>query len=233
MVELPDDPSIDALEGDLRRRLASHWLHRAGSELAVGDAFAAYLPRLRGVGAADVVLTLAAKAIDDERRHADLCVRLAARYLGTGTPTIERREAPLQDFGTADEPTEVALLALGMCCINESIACEWIRTCWHIATSPLAIAANRHHLKDEIDHARLGWAHLASSAVDDALRARLRLWTPKFLAVNVAEWKKRDEHLPPEGIPEHGHLSAAENDAVIDAAVEDVVLPGLKLVGLA
>ncbi|MDF2698283.1 MAG: hypothetical protein K0S65_6666 [Labilithrix sp.] len=232
-LELPADPTIERLPGETRRAIGRHWIHRASAELSVALAFEELLPRLRNVGAADVVLGLAAKAIDDERRHGELCARLAARYLGTDVETPAPRDGALPDFGTGDEPTEVALITLGMCCINESIASEWIRSCWEVATAPTAIAANRHHLRDEIDHARLGWAHLGSTAISGALRQKLRSWVPKLLVVNVAQWKKPDDHLPPEGVPAHGHLASADNDDVIDAAVRDVVLPGFAHVGLA
>lgn len=232
-LRLPDDRSVDELPEPLRLAIAGHWRHRASAELGVAVAFAALLPRLRDIGAADAVVALAEKAIDDERRHGELCVRLAARYLGVDVDVPGPRDGALPDFGTGDEPTEVALVCLGMCCVNESIASEWIRSCWEAATTPTARVANRHHLRDEIDHARLGWAHLGSDAISASVRRALRAWAPRVVAVNRAEWMKPDEHLPPEGIPAHGHLSAAENGEVIDAAVRDVVLPGLARVGLA
>ncbi len=227
-----DDPSIDALAADLREAISGHWSHRSRAEHTVAEAFASLRPRLAAIGAAAPVLALADKAIDDERRHGDLCARLASRYAGREIAPSRPEARALPDFGTGDEPTEVALLVMGMCCINESIASEWIRSCWSVASARTAVFANREHLRDEVDHARLGWAHLASSVVDDALLATLRPWVPKLVAVNVAEWKKPDPHLPPEGIPAHGHLSAVETEAVIDAAVRDVVLPGFALVGL-
>jgi hypothetical protein len=229
---LPDDPSIALLSGETRRAIASHWLRRASAELGVAVAFEALRPRLEGVGAVDVVLALANKAIEDERRHAELCARLAARYLGEDVPLPEPRDGDLPDFGTGDEPLEVSLIVLGMCCINESIASEWIRSCWSCATSATAISANKYHLRDEIDHARLGWAHFGSTAVSSELRATLRSWVPRLLAVNVAQWKTRDPFLPAAGIPAHGHLSAADSDDVVDAAVRDVVMPGFAHVGL-
>lgn len=232
-IELPDDATIDLLADASRRAIAGHWHHRASAELGVAVAFEALRPRLREVGASDVVLALADKAIDDERRHGELCARLAARYLGEAVVTVpDARAAALPDFGTGDEPTEVALLALGMCCINESVASEWIRSCWQVATSPAAAAANKAHLADEIDHARLGWAHLASRAVGPALKKSLAAWAPRLVRVNVAEWKKRDPYLPEEGLAAHGHLSAVEQEEVVDAAVRDVVLPGLVHVGV-
>ncbi len=232
-MKLPDDPTIAALDEETRRAIAAHWLHRASAELGVAVAFEALRPRLVGVGAAPPVLALADKAMVDERRHGALCVQLAARYLDTDVATPAPRDGALPDFGTGAEELEVALLVLGTCCINESIASEWIRSCFRIATAPTALAANRAHLQDEIDHARLGWAHLASPAISDALRRRLRPWVPRLLDVNVAQWMKPDPHLPREGIAAHGHLSVEENEAAIDAAVRDVVMPGLKLVGLA
>lgn len=220
------------LDGDLRTRIARHWLHRSAAERGVSVAFTHLRPRLVATGVADPVLALVDKAIDDERRHADLCVRLASEYAGSDQPTPAPRFDALPDFGTNDERLEVALIVTGMCCINESIACEWIRAAWQAANAEIAVVANREHLKDEINHARLGWAHLASEHVDGALKARIAERVPKMIDVNVAEWKKADEHLPPEGIREHGHLSRADNDAVIDAAVRDVVLPGFDLLGM-
>lgn len=231
-LELPADPTIDRLPDTIRLAIGKHWMHRASAELGVACAFDAFVPRLRDVGAADVVVALGVKAIEDERRHGELCVRLAERYLGEAMDAPPPRYESLQSFGTGDEPTEVALIALGMCCINESIASEWIRSCWQVARARAAVAANKHHLKDEIDHARLGWAHLASSALGPALRRRLRPWIAESIAVNVAEWKRPDPFLPEEGVPAHGHLSREENHAVIDAAVRDVVVPGLAHVGL-
>jgi hypothetical protein len=217
------------LDDDLRARIARHWLHRSAAERGVAVAFEHLRPRLVAAGVADPVLALVDKAIDDERRHADLCVRLATEYAGTEQSTPPARFDALPDFRTNDERLEVALIVTGMCCINESIASEWIRSCWQAATAEIAVVANREHLKDEIDHARLGWAHLASSHVDASLKARIAQRVPKMIEVNVAEWKKPDEHLPPEGVREHGHLSRDENDAVIDAAVRDVVWPGFEL----
>jgi hypothetical protein len=234
-IDLPhDDVAIDRLSEIERQAIAGHWLHRASAELSVAISFTLLRPRLKDVGAADVVLALADKAIDDEQRHGELCARLAARYLGRSTDVTlpTPRDGTLPDFGTNDERMETALITIGMCCINESIASEWIRSCWQAATAPTALVANKAHLQDEIDHARLGWAHLASSAVSPALKRQLVPWIPKLLAVNVAQWKIPDEHLPTEGNPAHGHLSISDNEDVIDAAVRDVVLPGLTHVGL-
>ncbi len=231
-LELPSDDSIDALGAEAREAIASHWLTRARSELRVALGFEALGPRLRAVGAIDAVNDLVAKAIVDERRHGALCVQLAERYAGRDLEVPQLGPSPQPSFGTDDEPLEVALLVLGTCCINESIASAWIRACQRAATSPVAVFANRVHLRDEIDHARLGWAHLASDAITPALRAKLRPWTSAMVRVNVTEWKAPDRFLPEDGIRAHGHLSHRDNERVIDDAVQEIVLPGLRHVGL-
>lgn len=208
----------------------------------MAQAFRALAPRLAAVGAEAAVLELVAKAIADEERHAGICVELAERYAKRSlTPRapleplepLAPRGGTLPDFGTGDEALEVALLVLGMSCINESIACEWLRASYARATDRAAAEVHRAHLKDEIDHARLGWAHFASRAVSPALKADIReRWVERVLAANVTEWQKPDEHLPPEGVPELGHLSHAESLEAIEAAVSDVIRPGLARVGL-
>ena len=205
----------------------------------MAQALRALAPRLAAVGAEPAVLALVAKAIADEERHAGICVELAERYakrsLAPRAPLepLAPRGGTLPDFGTGDEALEVALLVLGMSCINESIACEWLRASYARATDRAAAEVHRAHLKDEIDHARLGWAHFASRAVSPALKAVIReRWVERVLAANVTEWQKPDEHLPPEGVPELGHLSQAESLEAIEAAVRDVIRPGLARVGL-
>jgi hypothetical protein len=231
-VDLPADGSIDALPDAARAAIAGHWLTRARSELRVARGFEELGPRLRAAGALDAVNQLVDKAIRDERRHGALCVQLAARYAGAAVALPPPDASPLPSFGTGDERLEVALLVIGTCCINESIASAWIRACQRMATSPVAIFANRVHLRDEIDHARLGWAHLASPAITPELRAKLQPWIPAMLRANLAEWKEPDRSLPEAGIAAHGHPSREEHDRIIDAAVHEIVLPGLRHVGL-
>lgn len=232
LLELPDDPSVDALPDALRDAIGRHWALRAAAELGVARAFDALRPRLEDVGAVPVVLALADKAIDDERRHGELCARLAARYLGTPVDLPAPRFDGMPDFGTGDERLEVALTVLGSCCINESIASSWLRACFSASTSPLARAANKQHLADEIDHARLGWAHFASRAVTGDLRLRLRPFLARSIAINVAEWSEPDRFLPPEGVPAHGHLGREAHLRAIADAVDEVIVPGLAEVGL-
>jgi hypothetical protein len=119
-----------------------------------------------------------------------------------------------------------------MCCINESIACAFIEACLGDAVGPLVRAVQRVHLSDEIEHARVGWAHLASARVDAATRRELARWLPRLLGANVANWRSRIDWLPEAGVPGHALPPRRVSFAVVLACVRDVVLPGFAHVGV-
>lgn len=227
-----DDRAVPALSTEARRAIAEHWRRRARSELEVGRAFAAMTPLLAEHGADRVVVEMLTRSARDEERHSALCTRLAATYAGAHEDDVLIGDVPLPRFGETDEVLELALLVSGMCCINETIASAWLAACLAASTAPLAIAINRAHLEDEIDHARLGWAHLASSAVSDATRDALASRLPALLSANLPGWERADAVLPSEGIAAHGHLGASESREVVRAAVRDVVIPGFAHVGI-
>ena len=77
-----DDPEIDALSPELRAEVALHWQTRAASERRVGLAFAFVKDTLRDAGAPDTLISLATRAVDDERRHTELARQVASRYAG-------------------------------------------------------------------------------------------------------------------------------------------------------
>lgn len=227
-----DDPSIAALTADTRAALATHWSRRARSELQVGRAFAAMAPLFHAHGADAEVVERLARGAEQEERHARLCVSLAEAYGGVAVALPEIGDVPLPSFGGVDDELERALLVAGMCCINETIATAWLSAGLAVATAPIAIAANRTHLRDEIEHARLGWAHLASRRVSARTRAALATRLPKLLAANAPGWEADDAALPAAGLPSHGHLAATDSRAVVHEALRDLVLPGFAHVGV-
>jgi hypothetical protein len=231
--ELPfGDPSVAALSSAQRTAIAGHWKHRARSELQVGRAFAAMVPLLRERRASSAVLDRLESGAEEEIRHSEICSRLAETYAGEAVVRPKIDSVPLPRFEVGDDDLEIALLVAGMCCVNETIATAWISACLSAAETPLAMMANRIHLTDEIEHARVGWAHLASDAVSDATRAALGPCLPKLLEANAPGWERDDPSLPPEGVPSQGHLPVEVSRRVFLDAVADLVLPGFAHVGV-
>lgn len=232
-VDLPfDDPSVGALSSAQRTAIAGHWGRRARAELQVGRAFAAMIPVLREHRATDAVIDRLKSGAEEEERHSELCLRLANTYAEGLVQRPQVDSVVLPRFDVGDESLECTLLVAGMCCINETIATAWISSCLSAAEAPLAVAANRFHLRDEIEHARLGWAHLASTIVSEANRRDLGLCLPRLLEANASGWERKDPFLPDEGVPSHGHLPAEVSRGVFNEAVADLVLPGFTHVGV-
>lgn len=225
------DAHIDALPPALRTAIAQHWSRRVTSELQVSLAFTQLAPWLRSLHADTTVVTMMERAAAEEIAHADLCLHLAEVYAGTSvaTPAVPFE---MPRFGFDDERLEAAVHVAGLCCVNETLATAYLEGCLSLASTPIAIAANRTHLREEIDHARLGWAHLSSSALTPELRVQLGACVPRLLAANVPLWVQEDAFLPREGVPAHGLPSHEYSCRTARAAARELVIPGFRHVGI-
>jgi hypothetical protein len=232
--QLPDrDPTIDALAPETRAMLAAVWARRAASELGAGAAFAEVERALAALGADDSVLELARRAVEDEPRHAELCRRLAEAYAGAPVAAPVPPDAvAMPRHDGADAALTRHLHVVTMCCINETIACGFVEACLADATGPLIVAIHREHLADEIHHARIGWAHLASPRLDPGVRAAIARWLPRLLEANLRHWEQRIATLPADGVPGHALPPVATLVAAARRSVETVVLPGFDHVGV-
>jgi hypothetical protein len=227
-----EDGRVERLDGALRLKVGRYWEDRAAAELQVADAFSQLAAMLSKEDAADSVLGLLDRSVKNEHYHSTLCHRLAIRYLGHEVGKPAPRRAVLPSLESASDQTRATLHVAGLCCINESIATVWIERCATLATAPLARAANQLHLADEVFHARLGWAHLASDQVTPGMRAEVGRWLVSLLKSNVGQW------LGPEilgqscGVPDHGLPSEEDHRQAVLGAVANVILPGFEHCGV-
>lgn len=216
----------------LTEKLASYWAERALLELRVSGYFSQLLTELLVVGADPEVLHLVARAPHDEVRHAEICRATASAYAGREIPwpepgptTIGRHE------GVAAELVPTLHVAL-MCCVNETVATAWLEACYAMATVPLARQTLRNLLREEIDHARIGWAHLASRHVTPRMRAALGKWVPAMIDATLRSWLRTHRVAPSRGFRAHGVPSDAATRRIVLAAVDEIVLPGFAKVGV-
>jgi hypothetical protein len=226
-----DDPGVDALDAKTREYLSWQWEMRATAELRMASIFAVVARELFETGAHPAVLSVAARAVGDEVRHAEVCRLLAERYGGrqVAWPTPGRTPMPLHR--TAPRRLRPTLHVTAMGCINETIANAWLERSFHDATSPLARAAVRELMADDVYHARLGWAHLASPQVTAKVRAEIAGWLPRVLDAAALPWL-RDAKRFGEGVPEHGVPSGATTREVVRSTVHAVILPGFEALGV-
>jgi hypothetical protein len=119
-----------------------------------------------------------------------------------------------------------------MCCINETVACGVLEAALDQARSPLVRAALGTILADEIDHARAGWAHLASPQVTGEMKRALPRWLHRLHAAKLRELVEDDSPLPGEPFADHGMLSRERSRQVVHATLVDVIFPGFRRAGI-
>lgn len=232
-IDLPDDdPTIDALPPDARAVVARVWTGRTRSEQRAAVIFTAVARDLLHDGAVPEVLSLATRAVHDETRHVEVCRRVAARYAGAPVPWPAPEPPPTPSFKDAPPALARLLHVVLNTCVAESCGVAYLTACLDAATSPLARAAVLHLMRDDIGHARVGWAHLASDRVPAELRAGLPATLPSLMqAVRRAYFDRCDE-LPTDPPPGHGCATPAAIRAAIDGALREVVVPGFAHVGV-
>jgi hypothetical protein len=212
-----------------RTLIGTLWARRAESELTSGVVFANLCAALLTRGTTPSVRFLAARAVSDELRHAQICRQVAARYLDASVAFPKAR--PVRN----PDPTEfhaglVATLHVVLnCCLNESVAMVFLRTCLDAAESDLVRVALRELMREEVDHARIGWAHLACSEVSDAERSAVGRALPRLMTETRRLWSSDNPAEVPSG---HGCLSASEIERVLDEAFADLIVPGFAHLGV-
>jgi hypothetical protein len=225
------DPSIDRLADGERKAIADIWIGRAASERRVADAFEAIALALTAVGADTDLVRLATRAIDDEYRHTEISRVVASRFAGTELELPAPLPLRIPVHAGASEELRHTLHIVGHCTLNETTAGAFLETCVDHAKGALAKAACRELLSDEIDHARVGWAHLAT--VSPEIRAAAAPWMLPMVKGNIRMWL---ETLEPEGqsvaLAHHGAPPPDALEASLLAATRQLVVPGLRALGM-
>ena len=229
---LPDsDAEIDALDDGQRAELVGVWLGRTASERRVADAFEVVRDALRDLGAGADVVALATRAVDDEYRHEELSRRVASRFAGRELEAPPRLTLLVPEHPGADGELLRTLHVIGHCALNETFASAFLETSLTSAKAPLARAAVQELLSDEIDHARLGWAHLAS--LEDGTRQKVAPWLLPMVRANLKMW--RDTPRPYSTDPavhRHGAPPAEAVELALRGAISELMIPGFERFGL-
>ena len=226
-------PSADLSPQD-RRSLAALWDYRAGSEAETAANYEALAQRIEagdgGAGAAALAERVRAAA-SDERRHQELCARMAASYGSVATPADPprlRRIAP-HDL---DGGVRITYEFVAFFCVTETINATLLQRSWEKAVDEATRELLRSLLRDEVVHSQLGWGHLAAETLGRAEVAR-RL--PLMLNATTHDENFLVNPSPrpwPDTLTARGALSPTDLRAVFREAMEDVVLPGLDLCGI-
>jgi hypothetical protein len=197
-------------------------------ELFVAAAFAVVSRELLETGADPNVLRIVARADDDEIEHARICLDVASRYRGSQEPWPTARPLHVPDYKVDDDRLRAALHLVALSCLNETIATVRLGETLGETESPVVKSAIRAILEDEMEHARVGWAHLASTHVTPAMKSEIAWRLPAMVRVSIAGTISENGALPE--MPEHGLPPLDSTKRVAAAAVRDAVAPGFAAV---
>ena len=227
---LPEtDATIESLTDFERDRLAETWLLRAAMERRVGDSFAVVRDALRRRGAAQELVDLADRAIDDEARHEELSRVVASRFAKKELPLPKRLVLEPPAHKGASPELRDTLHIVGQCVFNETTASAYLECSLdHATDGTLSKSALRELLSDEIDHGRIGWAHLATC--DERTRAAVAPWLHAMAFTNLKEWRRETPHDPThtdamtkQGVPP----ASVVHEALVDA-LRTLIIPGFE-----
>jgi hypothetical protein len=171
------------------------------------------------------------RAADDERRHTELCARLAGSL---GSP-VALGPVELESIAprSLDERQAALYEVVAACCVTETESMATLTTLLEAETDPEVREVLHAISKDEVVHSRMGWAHLSreSSTAEVSFLGPL---VPGMLAGTIDEALLRpppaDED--PEGLLRLGVLPLAKKREVFLGTLEQVVFPGLERFGV-
>lgn len=194
--------------------------------------FARVSSELAEVGADSVVVRGAREAAEDEARHRDLCAILAERF---GVSEPKNYDPPQKRIGRSDMDARDRLLweMVAVCCISETMNASLLTRCQEVATDPQIRATLHELLKDEVRHAQLGWAHLASERAAGR-GAFLRDVLPLMLDASVEPGFLEGKLDSPwaDELLGYGELPMSELIQIYSETLVEVVFRGLDAMGV-
>lgn len=225
------DQDINALACDLRERLASTWHDRSSMERRVADSFTVVKAALERRGAAPELIKLAERAIDDEYRHEELSRVVASRYAGYDMPRAKRLELIEPKYEGESQAIRDSLAIIGQCVFNETTAGAFLEVSLAHAKTRMARVALSELLSDEIDHGRIGWAHLAS--LSDAEKKQIEPWLLPLAFLNLREWRRETPNDPTHVaiLCDHGEPPTHVLHTALIDALRTLIVPGLAKLG--
>jgi hypothetical protein len=177
------------------------------------------------------LLRMAESAVRDEHRHVDWCLRWA-RAVDSEKPADAKLGGtrPLAFDGASPRDNRLLRTVFG-CCFSETVAVHVLRASHVHITLDSVRRLNLEHMKEEVPHARLGWALLGWPGVTLRDRQMIHEHVPEMARITRMVWQTTRREAD-DDLHELGYLSSDIIDAACEEALRDVVIPGLRHLGV-
>ncbi len=224
-------PLPSELSNASRLIAAEAWTFRWKVELEAEIRFARMARRLAAGGALPAVVDLATRASSDERRHAALCADFAQAF---GADLIAGDiQAPEISPPGLDDRQSLLYEVVAACCITETESASVLSTLLHSVQGGRMQEVLRELLRDEVNHSRLGWAHLAHERSRGDVQFLDRM-IPAMLQGSVAPglFDAPPPELESPELLACGVLRHSMKRSVFTLTLLEVVFPGLESLGV-
>lgn len=224
------------LSDEERTAAIEEWRGRMVNEHISARVFAQLLPQMMRAGIEPTVQAKVADMVAQELRHGRLCAGVVESLGGTAIAAQpELADIPMHEDA---EPIEGVLRnVLAISCLEETVAVALLETNRQTSGPQPIRAVVTEILRDEVNHAKLGWqlADQLLPRIDFATRERLS----EYLAVAFRQLLLR--HWIPDAIdlgariavPAIGVDNAREASKLSLDVIARVIVPGLEAHGLA
>ncbi|MBS2028449.1 MAG: ferritin-like domain-containing protein [Deltaproteobacteria bacterium] len=224
---------LSELPHEVRKLAGENWAFRWNVERDAHLRFARMSGRLTRFGSPEGVVALARKAADDEVRHTQLCATLAERY---GAPVDPSKPASIHEVSPSRlaEPESLTYEIIAACCVTETESAGVLTTLLASEPDPLVRETLHAIARDEVDHSRLGWAHLAHARTVQKLDFMSEL-LPVILGGTVDDslfQPAKDPALESPLLVRAGILPHTQKREVFVRMLREVVFPGLESNGI-
>ena len=214
--------------------IARTWAERAQAELGAAQRFRRIGTHLAENESPEKLVQIALKAAKDEERHAYLCAKVAIKWghaTGFETPKGVKRniDPPWSDLA----PKDVFLLnIILMCCVTESFNASLLNSMYAQSKKSEEGRILHQILKDEVQHAQLGWAFLKHETMNrDCTFVSEHLEDMLNIAVRDELFSSSDHSLDASSYI-HGVMPYQDRLEQFQSTLEQVLCPGFAHFGI-
>jgi hypothetical protein len=208
--------------------VAAMWRHREKVEHEAAALFARLGAALDTVGDGALASRCRAAA-EDELRHAARCRAIIASC-APGLPPLPPAPAVLLGPPDLTPAARTLYTSVAMGCVTETLSCALLLAMRDVVTYAPVKDAVEAIVRDEIEHGRIGWAHLTIAAGRGDVA-----WLGPYVAAMRDAALRHDVAPTPvaDDLAMYGILSRAAVDTIVAETWRDVIVPGLARAGVA
>ena len=179
-----------------------------------------------------MVIEMTQAAVEDERRHTEICDTLAAEFGWKGPASESTPEPPPLGPSDLSQRDRVLFEMMAFCGFTETLNAAMLTQILKTVKVPKIRDAVHAIAHDEVAHSRAGWAHLHDQCTQGRGAFLAELLPHMMETARVTEIFGRDPSRDGPRMAAFGELDDARRTEIFRGVVRDVFFPGLEGLGI-